>query len=193
MNSITKPHISLMFSVLLFAHVALAKDRTCAQAKRGFFAWQAAALAVLPVAGWGVGLAFLPMGLRWLRDAARLEAATTIANGVFEDNEINKANRIIDRFYQKLIKKYPTSVLGRGEVIDVLHRYNINSVRNGKCNLQDSLYYTLFPENRVSEYLKFDANWENDRNEKEEAYRRQVLRAVKIRNVKNGLTTDTEK
>jgi hypothetical protein len=69
---------------------------------------------------------------------------------------LDKAHRRIEAFYQKLIQKYPDITLSNNEVIDVLHRYNVNSVKNRTCmEYAGSLITNLFPDKNVQAHLAF--------------------------------------
>ncbi len=177
----------ILVVALSFSAISNARNDTCAEKVRSSFAKNAAVCTLVPVFGWVIGLTCLPQGVRELRDAAVLEAATIMTNGVYSKKEISDAKETIDRFYLKLIKKYPTMTLGKEEVVDTLNRLNINGPANGMCYAKiGRLSGSLFPDNKAQEYLRSDTNWEKERDAKEEAYIKDTAKAARIRNKKNG-------
>lgn len=151
---------------------AQAKARTCAQKMRQYRIEAIAVSAGVPVSGWLLGAMCGPGLVKQYHDILRLEAATILTNKIYNPEIITKAHLIIDNYYQKLKRTYPAMTLAKEEVIDVLHRYNINSPKYGRCDvvLGNRLITNLFPNKKTDEYLKIDAAWHAKKNAQEIRY-----------------------
>lgn len=79
-------------------------------------------------------------GVRFFRKI--LEAATTLSNPIESkkaDKVKNKADKVIDDFYNNYLKKANTSFI-REEIIEPLHKFNIEGNELGLCNKKYSYY-----------------------------------------------------
>lgn len=171
-----------VLGVFFITSTAQAKDRTCAEKMRQYRTEAIAVSVGIPVSGWLVGAMCGPGLIKQYHDILRLEAATILTNKIYNAEIITKAHLIIDDFYQKLTRTYPTMTLAKADVIDVLHRYNIYSPKYGRCVLVgDRLINTLFPNQQTDKYLKIDREWHAQQEEK----KKQIAEAAKIRNQKN--------
>src|SRR5271170_7807961 len=124
----------LVFSLMPYLHA-----QTCAEYLRNHAKWMvgAAIASTLIVPVYGIGGVLMGASIidryKSLRAATCLEAATIITNDS-PDLKIDKAHRIIDHFYQKLEKLYPEMGMAKTEVIEILHKLNINGKQDGDCH-----------------------------------------------------------
>jgi hypothetical protein len=141
----------IFFSILLVANMAEAKDPTCAGKLERDLTRAALACALIPGVGWYLGLCFAPDFAITKKRINLLRAATSIASGELIDD---KAQKLADKYYRHLVKKYPQTELGKEEVINVLHQFNINGYKMGACFQTQFLGNYLFPEGKMSNYIE---------------------------------------
>jgi hypothetical protein len=145
----------------------------------------------IPVLGWATGIISIDYELKKYHAATRLKAAS-ILNSIYSQRDKAKAQEIIDLYYQKLLHRYPTMTLGKQEVVDLLHRYNENSVRYGDCFCD--ITTRLFPDSKAAQYLANEKKWDKEIKKRkniqikaQEKYAEEIEHAAKIRREKNGV------
>lgn len=162
--------------------------RTCAKNLKTAAKWEAviAAASTLAVPIGLLGAMIMPSFIRarigHLSDAARLEAASTIIRGGSE-NEIAPAQERIDRFYGKLVKKYPEMTISKADVVDLLNKINLHQLGEEACNIVKiyRLTNSFFPEQKRDERLLVIKK-ENERMAREQE-------AARIRDERNNATS----
>ncbi|HXW53072.1 MAG TPA: hypothetical protein VEL47_03080 [Myxococcota bacterium] len=148
--------------VLLITNFAFAGGkRTCADILRHNYNISVGLSIGVPVVGWMIGILNAADLVEKHQDLGRLEAATNITRGLRSRSELAEAHEVIERFYQTLGFKYPDMKLSEEELIFLLHRYNVNSVALRRCG--ESLIKSLFPDDKVSEYMKQEKCWLTER------------------------------
>jgi hypothetical protein len=165
--------IALLLTFLMTSNI---QAQTCAQFLKA------------QVIGWGIGSAIFPplwptaiMLVFWAKDAKRLKSASIIANGLYPAKTLAQAHKVIDRYYGSLTRDFPDLMLGKDEVIKVLHRFNMNSVSNRQCQKAwdfMSVASVLFPDDNTAHYLAIE--------KKQKARANKADNAQKIRNQKNN-------
>jgi hypothetical protein len=85
-----------------------------------------------------------------------LRAATLASTG--DSGASPKTQKRINKFYNRLEKLYPEMELGKDEVIDGLHQFNLHSREMGQC-LNVPLESHLFPDKPLKHYLSAQQNY----------------------------------
>jgi hypothetical protein len=135
--------------------------RTCAKKLRTAAKWYAAGAgaSTLAIPAYGIGFGLMVVSIdahrRALRNANLLEIAT-----IMNDNLINREDdaeqKIIDKFYNKLIKLYPEMRMSKAEVIGILARVNAHQMGKQACGTLTgggSLAREFFPEKKHGSWL----------------------------------------
>ncbi len=143
--------------VLITTSASAQATTTCAEMLRRQFNITVALSIGIPVIGWVAGIINASGLSEKQQDIKHLEAATNITRNLRPKNETAAAWAMIDKFYNILLKMYPTMTLGKEEVVFVLHKFNINSVDNGRCT--QPLINSLFPDENASSYIIHDRKW----------------------------------
>lgn len=182
-----KSHYQLIFSTILvgsmlFVHQVHAQF--CSSKIRDRILIDKCICFAVPGIGWSFAIIDMPDYKKKAFDAAYLDAATNLMDRSMGANIIADSNRIIDKFYSKLEKKYPYMMLGRDEVIKVLNNLNLNGVKNGYCPLgiyaPSRLANLFFPDAKAHSYLENAAKM----SQKEQ----DAIEAKRIRDEKNKPT-----
>jgi len=172
----TKYCYILFLAMLTLTGIAQAKDNSCAGKMERAMNKAIIATSLIPVFGWYVGLLAIPEFLMAKQKIKILQAASAgeMRNGSDE--------KVLAKFYNRLVKYYPKMEYGKDEVIDILHQFNVHSWKSGKCQTITILENGLFPENKATAYLNFQQGYLA----KKEAEKATLSRAAQIREEKNG-------
>jgi len=179
----------MVANLLLLTFGFNAHGRTCGEHLKRVHDQMALLFGLAPVVGWAVGLVAISDQIRLLHDSKRLHAATVIAMGIGLKEDITAANAVITEFYAKLVGRHQKMTMGKKEVINILHKLDMNGVQNGFCLRVRSygLANSLFPDDKAKSYLDLEEKWQQDN----DAVFEQEIEAAKIRNAKNANDHDS--